>query len=259
MKKNQSGFAIAEALLVLLVIVAIAAVGTFVAGQVGSKGKQTRDDLVVETLEKAKKEIGDKLGSDHALPDFKSYDYEVFYIARTNQKAEICATFSLPRNNKTDKLLSPVDLYRAYTKPSAASEHFVYRDDVDFAKHNVGRNCFVIDYAPINVAYEKQFEGKSYTWKVCDQLRGYSSRFTGQTIKGFFIGGSFTTNPGTAGGRAVLAQDADAYNDICQKIPISALKVGDVVEMYVEEGPKNGNEQTYFVKAIKKEQSTIRL
>ena len=86
-------------------------------------------------------------------------------------------------------------------------------------------------------------------WKVCDSFRQYEGRYTGQTIKGFHIGGSITTDPGNGDSNLVLADDVDVYDKSCTKIPVSDLGVGNKVELYIE---SFDHTKAQFVKAIKK-------
>jgi len=251
--KSRKGFTVIEASILIVVSILIVLLAVAVYGQISSKAKIANDAVKSESLTKAKKELGARVSADRTIPDSVATDDGVSYARKDNQKAELCATFQLPRGGASDTGADIADVLMSYFSLTD-TVHQIYRDNVDFAQHSAGRNCYVIDYAPINVAYEEKYHNDQRDGSVCDIYREYDGgRFTGQTIKGFFIGGSFTTNPGTAGGHAVLALDADAFDSTCKKIPLSALKVGDRVEMYIELGPKSGDDQTYFVKAIKKE------
>lgn len=246
--KNQKGFTIVEALIVFIILTVTLLVVLTAFGQISSRDKIAKDAGKTEILDKAKKEIGERVSVDKTIPDSVTTENEISYVRKDNQTAELCATFVLPRNGTTDTGANPIDVFKSYFSVKN-TVHQIYRDNVDFAKHSAGRNCYVISYAPINVAYEDQYKGDDKNWSVCDSYRQYESRYTGQTIKGFTVGGPITTNPGGNGANIVLADDVDAYDESCTKIPVSDLDVGDKVELYIE---TFDHTQTQFVKAIKK-------
>jgi type II secretory pathway pseudopilin PulG len=256
MKKiNANGFALTEVLVVLVVLIIVIGVGVLVFSRInaanGSTVERANDTEISESLKKTKQALSEFVTTNKTIPTTVDELSGVSYGRIDNQQAELCATFLTTQLGASvtpsfwDKLTGKASIVE--------STHEVYRDNVDFSRHAKGRNCYRINYAPINEAYDKKYEAQKKTHKVCDSYRQYHSKFTGQTIKGFFIGGSFTANPGAGGDRLVLAQDADAYDAACKKIPVSELKVGDKAELFVEDGPVNGSERTYFVKAIKKE------
>lgn len=251
MKNSRNGFTIVEIVLVIFVIGLLVMVGTYVFGRTSSQKAMTEDAMVSEQLTKAHDELSRYVTEHKAIPTQLTTEGTLTYRWADNQTAELCATFAVPRSGRADSWMSPGDIY---TKYFGSTSHTikVYRDAVDFYDHKLGRNCYLIGYAPINVAYEDRYKGDDKNWQYCDAHRQYHGRFTGQTIRGFVIGGSFTTSPGTSGGRAVLASDVDAYDEACVKIPVSALKVGDRVEFGFEQGPTSNGETVYFVKAIKK-------
>lgn len=252
-RNDQNGFAVVDTLSLLLIAIVLTFLIFTIWAQLGARQKASNDTIRAQSLTKARMELAEYATKQKTIPDSVQIENGITYLRKDNQKAELCATFEVPRNGANDRKTNAFEALQSVLSAQDSKIYDIYRDNADFDKHVAGRNCYVINYAPINEAYDEKYKGKKYNWNICDAYRGYASRFTGQTIKGFFIGGSFTTSPGTAGGRAVLAQDADAYDSSCRKIPISELKVGDKVEMYIEDGPKNGNEMTYFVKAIKKE------
>jgi type II secretory pathway pseudopilin PulG len=253
MRSNQKGFGAVEVIIVLFVLLLVGVVGLFAYGRISARGKVAQDAETVENLEAARKLLSAAVTESKTIPDSLQTASGVSYQRKDNQTAQLCANFGAPRAASSDNFVSPTDVYRMFFN-AKSSTYNVYRDNVDFAAHTNGRNCYVINYAPINDAYQEKYRGQKGAWSVCDAYRTYHARFTGQTIKGFVIGGPLTTSPGTAGGRAVLAQDIDAYDATCKKIPVSNLKVGDKVQMYIEDGPTSGGEKVYFVKAIKKEQ-----
>lgn len=247
-KLNSHGFTIVEGLIVLLVILVMATVSLLAFGQITSKDKQSKDAVTTENLDKDRQELSKYVTESKTIPTYLDTEQDVSYTRKDNQTAELCASFELPRSGSEDKGTTPIDVFKAYFL-SGDEVHMVYRDNVDFAKHSAGRNCYEISYTPINAAYEDRFKGDKKNWQVCDSLRQYVSRYTGQTIKGFTIGGPITTNPGGSGANIVLADDVDAYDETCTKIPVSNLDVGDKVELYIE---TFDHTQTQFVKAIKK-------
>lgn len=250
------GFALVEVLVVIAVLVAIGGVGLLVFSrlnvQKATPQEVAKDAVLSENLAKAKQTLGEKVTADKTIPQALGELAEVSYSRKDNQKAELCATF-VTVNTGTDQS-APSFIHKLLgKKASVPNSHEIYRDNVDFTRHAKGRNCYTIDYAPINVAYDKKYASDKKNHKVCDSLRQYHSKYTGQTIRGFVIGGPFTASASDNNTHLVFAQDADAYEATCTKIPLSALKVGDKVELYVEDGPVNGSERTYFVKAVKKE------
>lgn len=249
--KNQSGFAVTEVLVVVLVLILIVGISFFVFSRASSQDDISADAETSENLEKVRQKLSVFVTANKAIPVELEEEYGVTYSRKDNQTAELCASFRTVRDGEDDNTISPVDIYKGYFGVATNSVD-VYRDDVDFYGHTKGRNCYVINYAPINVAYEEQYKNDSKNHQFCDAYRQYDGKFTSQTIQGFVIGGPFTSNPGTAGGRAVLGRDVDAYDEACVKIPISDLGVGDKVEFGFEKGPVNDGEITYFVKAIKK-------
>lgn len=246
--KDQKGFTIVEALVVFVVLAVTVLVALTAFGQISSKDKIAKDAEKTESLNKAKQELGERVSVDKTIPESVTTENEISYARKDNQTAELCATFELPRSGSSDSGANPIDVFKSYFSVRD-TVHQVYRDDVDFAQHSAGRNCYVISYAPINVAYEDRYKGDDKNWAVCDSYRQYESRYTGQTVKGFTIGGPITTNPGGNGASIVLAGDVDAYDENCTKIPVSDLEVGDKVELYIE---TFDHTQTQFVKAIKK-------
>lgn len=250
-KRNQKGFTIVEVLIVIVVVILLLLVGGYVFSRASAQKSISNDAVTSENLEKTRSKLVTFVSEGKAIPQDMTTEEAVSYRRVDNQTAELCASFGAPRSGKDDSFFSPADFVNKYFG-GASHQYDIYRDDVDFYRHGSGRNCYSINYTPINVAYEDAYKGDDKNWQYCDAYRQYEGRFTGQTIKGFIIGGSFTTNPGTAGGRAVLAADVDAYDENCVKIPISELKVGDKVEFAIENGPTNGGETVYFVKAIKK-------
>ena len=236
----------------MVVIFLTLGIGIFAFGRISAGSKVNADSTTVENLEKARLQLAAAVTESKTIPDSVTTTEGVSYERKDNQTAELCASFGVPRGGKNDNFVSPVDAFNMLFSAKTTTSK-VYRDDVDFAKHSKGRNCFEISYAPINDAYQEQYRNTKKNWTVCDSLRQYVAKFTGQTIKGFTIGGPLTTSPGMGGGNGVLGQDVDAYDATCKKIPVSSLKVGDKVEIYFEDGPKNGGEQVYFVKALKKE------
>lgn len=254
-KLNSNGFALLEVIVITIVLAAFVGIGLLTYSRIsaasGSVEQKAKDAIVIENLKIAQQSLAEFVTANKTIPSKLDVAEDVNYRRIDNQQAELCGTL-LTANPGGDTTLSFWDKLSGKAS-NIEGTHIGYRDDVDFSRHAKGRNCYQINYAPINEAYDKKYESEKKNHKVCDSLRQYHGKFTGQTIKGFFIGGSFTTNPGTAGGRAVLAQDVDAYDSSCKKIPVSDLKVGDKVEMYIEDGPINGSERTYFVKAIKKD------
>lgn len=250
--RNQKGFTVVEVIIVVFVLFLTLGIGLFAFGRISASGKADTDAKVAESLEKARKQLATAVTESKTIPDSVTTVEGVSYSRKDNQTAELCASFAVPRSGKYDNFVSPVDSFKMLFSAKKTTIK-AYRDDVDFAKHSKGRNCFEVSYAPINDAYQEQYRNTKKSWTVCDSLRQYTARFTGQTIKGFTIGGPITTNPGMGGGNGILGQDVDAYDTTCKKIPVSALKVGDRVEIYFEDGPKNGGNQVYFVKALKKE------
>lgn len=235
-------------MLILLFIFTLLLAIVYALGLGISRGQVANDAALAEKMTNAKKELGERVSVDKTIPDSVAQQNGVSYTRVDNQTAEICATFSLPRSGENDTFISPMDLIRGYLG-AQATKHSVYRDNVTFTKHNAGRNCYAINYAPINVGYEGNGSGN-----VCDLKRPLNyRRYTGQKIKGFIIGGPLTTNPGGTDVQFVMARDVDAFDSSCKKIPVSALKVGDSVELYPEPGPNDGKNQIQFVKAIKKE------
>ena len=251
MRLNQKGFTVVEAVIIIVAIGLLITVGGYVFGRISAQKSGANDAITSENLAKTRSRLVTSVTEGKAIPKDMVTEEAISYRRIDNQTAELCASFALPRSNKADSFFSPADFFKKYFGGSSQT-HKIYRDNVDFYKHSSGRNCYEINYAPINVAYEDKYKGDDKNWQYCDAYRQYEGRFTGQTIKGFVIGGPFTTNPGTAGGRAVLGGDVDAYDENCVKIPISHLKVGDKVEFGFEEGPTRGGETVYFVKAIKK-------
>lgn len=254
-KLSTKGFAALEVFVVLVVLVIIIGVGLLVFSRMSAESvtpqDQAKDAALTEDLRKARQSLADFVTTNKTIPTSIPGVAEVSYSRVDNQTAELCATF-LTAQAGADISVSFWDKLTG-KDPKIENKHKAYRDQVNFDKHAQGRNCYQISYAPINDAYDAKYESQKKNHKVCDQVRQYHSKFTGQTIKGFFIGGSFTANPGAGGDRLVLAQDADAYDSACKKIPVSELKVGDKVEIFVEDGPVNGGERTFFVKAIKKD------
>lgn len=251
MRINNKGFTAIEVIIVILIVGLLITLCTYSFGRISTQKAVSDDAVTSENLEKTRSKLVKAVTEGKAIPKDMVTEHAISYRRVDNQKAELCASFAAPRSGKNDSFLSPVDLYKKYFG-STSTTHEVYRDNLDFFKHGTGRNCYTINYAPINVAYEDKYKGDDKNWAYCDAYRQYDGKFTGQTIKGFVIGGPFTTNPGTAGGRAVLGADVDAYDENCVKIPISDLKVGDKVEFAVEKGPTNGGETVYFVKVIQK-------
>ena len=251
MRSDEKGFTVVEAVIIVVVLVLLVTVGAYAFVRISSQSSVANDSTTSENLAKTRSNLVTFVTEGKAIPKDMVTEEAISYRRIDNQTAELCASFAAPRSSKTDSFFSPADFFKKYFG-SASHAHKIYRDNVDFYKHGSGRNCYEIDYAPINVAYEDKYKGDDKNWQYCDAYRQYEGRFTGQTIKGFVIGGPFTTNPGTAGGRAVLGADVDAYDENCVKIPISDLKVGDKVEFGIEDGPTRGGETVYFVKAIKK-------
>ena len=254
-KLNNKGFALTEVIIAIVLLALISGAGAFTYFRINSTGSTeelTKDKVIAENLEKARQELSDFVTENNTIPTAIDNISEVSYNRLDNQSAELCATF-LSAKAGTNTSFSFWDIITGKAS-RIDNTHKVYRDDVDFGKHAKGRNCYQINYAPINEAYRETYRDQKKNHMVCDSFRQYDGKFTGQTIEGFFIGGTFTATPASSDDqRLVLAQDADAFDSSCKKIPISELKVGDKVELFIEDGPVNGPERTYFVKAIKKE------
>ena len=248
---SQKGFGFVGISIVIVGVSLFLSIALYGFGRVSVQNDISTDAETSENMEAVRQRLSEFVTASKTIPISLKEEYGVTYARKDNQTAEMCATFGVSRGSKNDNFISPADIYNKYFG-SGSETIYAYRDNVDFYSHKAGRTCYQISYDPINVAYEEQFRGDDKNWQYCDALRQYYGRFTGQTIQGFVIGGSFTTNPGTAGGRAILARDVDAYDESCVKIPVSDLKVGDKVEFGMEEGPINNGEKIYYVKAIKK-------
>lgn len=247
MNKREDGFTVVEGLILTVVLLTIGLVGLIVFGQVNSKEKQAEDATRTEFLTRAKQELNNEVKENKTIPTQLEYTNGINYSRKDNQTAELCASFKLPRNGSSDNNVSPIDVFKSYFMSGNSTQN-IYRDNVDFAKHSAGRTCYLINYAPINSAYEERFKGDKKDWHVCDSLRQYDSRYIEQTIKGFKIGGPITVDA-SDGRSIVLAEDIDAFDEACVKIPINKLNVGDKVELYIE---TYEHTDTQFVKAIKK-------
>lgn len=247
-KLNSNGFTVVEGLIVFIILVLVGVVGLIAYGQISSKDKLTKDSVTSEHLDKAKSQLAHYVTENKTIPASINVQNDVTFSQKDNQTAELCASFTLPRGGVNDGGVNPVEVLQGYFF-SKDKTHNVYRDNVDFYQHSAGRNCYEISYAPINTAYEDKYKNDDKNWKVCDSFRQYEGRYTGQTIKGFHIGGSITTDPGNGDSNLVLADDVDAYDKSCTKIPVSDLGVGNKVELYIE---SFDHTKAQFVKAIKK-------
>lgn len=247
MRNNEKGFTVVEAVIVVLIVGLIIVIGGYAFGRISNQRSVADDAVTSENLEKTRTRLATFVTASKTIPKDLKTEKAISYRRIDNQTAELCGSFAAPRSGQGDTSFSPADFFRKYFD-ATSSTHSVYRDDVDFYNHSTGRNCYEISYAPINVAYEDRFRGDDKNWKVCDSLRQYEGRYTGQTIGGFVMGGPLTV--GASDGRnIVMADDVDAFDENCVKIPVSDLKVGDKAEIYIETFDHTSTE---FVKAIKK-------
>lgn len=249
MKLNTKGFTVIESFLVLLVLSLVVLIGGYAYSRISSQSQVAQDAITSENLEKTRTDLSSFVTKSKTIPKDMETEDAISYKRIDNQTAELCGSFAVPRSNQNDSSFSPADFFKKYFG-AASKTHYIYRDDVDFYNHSTGRNCYKINYTPINTAYEDRFKGDDKNWQVCDSYRQYEGKYEGQTIQGFTIGGPITVGA-SDGKNIVLAQDIDAYDENCVKIPVSDLQAGDKVQLFIE---TFNHTNTEFVKAIKKTQ-----